>query len=77
LPEKHEKNIQEKRKPVCCVQPAEKSSGLPACKTTVTARQHIISDFIIGAHAFVFAELLLSRGRGFYKTYFKDLKIAQ
>jgi len=49
----------------------------PACKTTVTARQHIISDFIIGAHAFVFAELILSRDHGFYKTYFKDLKIAQ
>jgi predicted nucleic acid-binding protein len=38
-------------------------------------RQHIISDFIIGAHALTQAELLLSRDRGFYKKYFKDLRI--
>ena len=47
----------------------------PACKNTIFFRQHIISDFIIGAHAFTHAEMLLSRDRGFYKTYFKDLKI--
>jgi predicted nucleic acid-binding protein len=49
----------------------------PSCKAAVTARQHIISDFIIGAHALVFAELLLSRDRGFYRTYFRNLRIAQ
>src|SRR4030042_1357630 len=42
----------------------------PECKNTILTRQHIISDFIIGAHALTQAELLLSRDRGFYKKYF-------
>jgi len=48
----------------------------PECKLAVKFRQHIISDFIIGAHALIYAKLLLTRDRGFYKTYFKDLKLA-
>lgn len=47
----------------------------PQCHNTIPTRQHIISDFIIGAHAIIQADLLISRDRGFYKTYFKDLKI--
>lgn len=47
----------------------------PECRNTILTRQHIISDFIIGAHALTQAELLLSRDRGFYKKYFKDLRI--
>lgn len=38
-------------------------------------RERIITDFLIGAHALLSAERFLTRDRGFYKTYFSDLKI--
>lgn len=53
------------RKPFAC----------PQCNYPISFRQRVLSDFIIGAHALAYAEHLLSRDRGFYKTYFKDLKI--
>ena len=47
----------------------------PKCGQAVVSRDRILSDFIIGAHASLHAELLLTRDRGFYHTYFKELKI--
>jgi len=38
-------------------------------------RKRIITDFLIGAHAMIKAERFLTRDRGFYKSYFSDLKI--
>ena len=39
------------------------------------ARKRIITDFLIGAHATVKAERFLTRDRGLYKSYFKELVI--
>ena len=47
----------------------------PKCDQPVALRDRILGDFIIGAHALLHAELLLTRDRGFYHTYFKELRI--
>ncbi len=46
------------------------------CGTDLTPRQHIAADFLIGAHAAVDCERLLSFDSGFYATYFPSLTVA-
>ena len=47
----------------------------PQCKAVLTKRLHVLADFLIGAHALVQADCILSRDLGVYRTYFSDLKV--
>lgn len=44
-------------------------------RKTGSKRNRVLADFLIGSHAAMRSEKLLTRDRGFYKKYFKELDI--
>lgn len=59
-----------------CPSCGTKQSGTcDECGEKLTPRQHIAADFIIGGHAIVDADALVSFDSGFYETYFSSLSV--
>ncbi len=52
----------------------KKKVKCPRCGRVLPYRQHVLSDFFIGGFALSACDGILTRDRGIYRTYFKDLR---
>ena len=63
-----------RRRFICPVCGKSVNLKCPQCDTNIRFRQHILSDFVIGAFSELNCDGLLTRDYGYYKTYFPRLK---
>jgi hypothetical protein len=64
------------RTPSCPQCGAASEARCDRCGAAFQQRQHVLADFLIGAHALAQADQLLTRDRGYYATYFAELSLA-
>ena len=64
-----------KGKILCSACGKQQKATCAYCNEIILYRQHILSDFLIGAHARIHADRLITRNRGFYRKYFEGMKI--
>lgn len=53
----------------------ERTAICPECNREMAPRQHIAADFVIGGHAVIDADALVTFDTGFYGSYFPELSV--